>query len=201
MLVKYAGGLKICFTHQPKTRWLTAAYFLSGLPETGHLTLATESARCPRSHVKRVEEQERAGVTRRRILETGRTEGGPLPRTQPGAGNERDPCRWSGTDAPAQRSESRGRYEQKGRESGEIRTGGDVSKVFDLDILFSQRSVERDECCCECVCVCFVCVFMFKMGHVHLRVRQVETFHGDEGTTSVVVVELTCKATFIRQWR
>lgn len=77
--------------------------------------------------------QERDGVRTGRSTKTGRTGRGPPPRTQPGAGNERDPCRTSGTDAPAPRSESPGRYEQ----------GGDASKVFDLDILFSKRSMER----------------------------------------------------------
>lgn len=59
------------------------------------------------------------------------------------------------------------------RESGEIWTGGDASKVFDLDILFSKKRMERwvRECVCDganvCVRVSFVCVFMLKVGHVH----------------------------------
>lgn len=138
-----------------------------GPPETDHLTPATESARCPRSHVKREEDQERAGATTRRITETGRTGRGPPPRIRPGAGNERDPCRWSGTDAPAQRSESQGRYEQKGRESREIRTGGGRLQSLLIWIYCLVKGAWRDECRCECVCVSFVCVFMFKMGHVH----------------------------------
>lgn len=87
------------------------------------------------------------------------------------------------------RAESPGRYE---RES----TPESLIWIYCL-----VKGAWRDECYCECVCVSFVCVFMFKMGHVHLQGRRVETYSGDEGTTSMVAGELTCKATFIRQWR
>lgn len=79
----------------------------SGPPEKEHLIPVKEKARRPRRNV------ERGGVMTRRSSETGRTGRGPPVRTQPRAGNERDPCHASGTDAPALRSESPGRYEQE----------------------------------------------------------------------------------------
>lgn len=77
-------------------------------PETDHLTPVKESAHCPRRNM------ERDGVRTGQSIETGRTGRGPPLRTQPGAGNERDPFLMSGTDAPAPRSENPGRYEQEG---------------------------------------------------------------------------------------
>lgn len=47
------------------------------------------------------------------------------------------------------------------RESGEIWTGGDASKVFDLDILFSKRNMERCMLAGASVWVSFVCAFMY----------------------------------------
>lgn len=78
---------------------------------------------------------QRDGVKTGWSTETGRAGRGPPPRTQPGAGNERDPFRTSGTDVPAPRSESLGKYEQE--------AGGGRLEVFDLDILFSKRIMER----------------------------------------------------------
>lgn len=79
----------------------------------------------------------------RRSSETGRTGRGPPVRTQPRAGNERDPCHASGTDAPALRSESPGRYDQE--------------EVFGY-IVQQKEHGEMSVCWCECVCRLCMCV-------------------------------------------
>lgn len=113
-----------------------------GPPEKDHLTHVRESARCLR----------RDGVRTRQSTQTGTTGRCLPPLTEPGTRIERDHCRTSGTDAhaPAPRSESLGRYERGGCEV-------DISKVFDLNILFSERMIEKYACWCKCVCFGFVC--------------------------------------------
>lgn len=81
-------------------------------PRTDHLTPATESAQCLRRDGGRVQEMD--GVATEQITETGRTGRGPPLQTWPGKRNERDQCHANGTDGPARKSESPGRYEQQG---------------------------------------------------------------------------------------
>lgn len=89
-----------------------ADFFFSSPSETDHLTPANESAHHPR----------RNGVKTGLTTETGRTGRRLLPRTKPGAEIESGPCRMSGTDAPAQTSESLGRYERRGKTSNVFET-------------------------------------------------------------------------------
>lgn len=110
-----------------------------GPPETDHLTPVKESAHRPRINV------ERDGVTTGRSTETGRTGRiGRIPprRTQPEAGNERDPCHTSVTDAPAPRSESLERYEQEGTPPKSL-----------IWIYCLVKGAWRDECVGERACV------------------------------------------------
>lgn len=147
----------------------TAVGFSSGPLERDHLTTAIKSAHRPR----------RECVTTRGSTETGKRGRGPLPWTEPGAGIERDPCRMSGTDAPALRSESLGRYEQEG------------TPVFDLDILFRKKE-DGELYACWHMCVCRLCMCV----HVKNGACTLAEVDG-EGTISVVAVKETCKPTFI----
>lgn len=124
--------------------WSYLFIFPSGPPETEHLTPVKERAHCPRRNV-----EERACATTGRSTETGRTGRSPPPWTQPGAGNERDPCRTSGTGAPALRSESPGRYEQEGT----------PPKCL-IWIYCLVEGAWRDEGVLVRVCVCQLCIFV-----------------------------------------
>lgn len=139
--------------------------FSSGPPEKDHLTPTKQSAHCPR----------RDGATTGRSLETGRTGRSPLPWTEPRAGIERDPCRMSGTDAPALRSESPGRYEQEGTPPKSL-----------IWIYCLVKGTWRDVCLLVRVCGSALYVRSCTLAGVD-----------GEGTISLVVVKETCKPTFI----
>lgn len=92
-----------------------ADFFSPSSPsETDHLTHPTkESAHRPRRNGVKTGLTTETGRTGR----TGRTRRCLLPRTKPGAEIESGPCHTSGTDVPAQTSESLGRYERRGKTS------------------------------------------------------------------------------------
>lgn len=88
---------------------INSVFFISGLPETDQVTPATKNHHRPRRDLEMA--RQRGGVKTKWSMEPGRRGGGPPLLTCPEAGRGRDPCRTSGTGAPAPRSASRERYE------------------------------------------------------------------------------------------
>lgn len=87
--------------------------------------------------------------------ESGRTGRHLLPRTKPGAEIESGPCHMSGTDAPAQTSESLGRYERR----------GETSDVFETYCLVEGHE-ERYSCWCKCVSGCLSALYVYSCLNV-----------------------------------
>lgn len=102
------------------------------------------------------------GVATEQITETGRTGRGPPLQTWPGKRNERDQCRANGTDGPARKSESPGRYEQQ---------GAPPKSLIWIYYLVKKHNKSMERCepagASVCACVDFVYVFMLKTGHVY----------------------------------
>lgn len=91
------------------------------------------------------------------------------------------------------RTEGPGRYEQEGMPPKSL-----------IWIYCLVKGAWRDECRCECLCVCVSALYVCSCLKWDMYISRVggwtvETYRGDEGTTSVVAVKLTCKPTFVRQ--